>query len=100
MNLLELYDRITTSFDNMEGVSVLRYQDEEEFYNEEFENEQAEKKAERKKKRFRLFNSQREGKGVEKEEANLPTNFVGFWKRYRRDWLSAIETRGRWSGHL
>lgn len=58
--------------------------DEEEFYNEELEEERQAQKA-TKKKRFRFFNSQREGKGVSKEDADIPTNFVGFFKRYGRD---------------
>ncbi len=40
---------------------------------------------ENKKKKFRLFNSQREGKGVSREDANLPPNLKRFWRSYRRD---------------
>ena len=38
-----------------------------------------------KKKRFKLFDTQREGKGVSKEEANLPPNLKKFFILYRRD---------------
>ena len=38
-----------------------------------------------KKKRFKLFDTQREGKGVSKEEANLPPNLKKFFLLYRRD---------------
>lgn len=37
------------------------------------------------KKRFRLFDSQREGKGVSKEEANLPPKLKKFFICYKRD---------------
>ena len=63
----------------------MAYRDEDEFVNEELEEELENRKKEKKKKRFRLFDTQREGKGVSKEEANLPSNLTGFWKRYRRD---------------
>ena len=39
----------------------------------------------KKKKRFKLFDSQREGKGVSKEQANLPPNLKKFFIFYRRD---------------
>ncbi|MBP3436589.1 MAG: DUF624 domain-containing protein [Clostridia bacterium] len=39
----------------------------------------------KKKKRFKLFDSQREGKGVSKEEANLPPNLKKFFILYKRD---------------
>ena len=39
----------------------------------------------KKKKRFKLFDSQREGKGVTKEQANLPPNLKKFFIIYRRD---------------
>ncbi len=39
----------------------------------------------KKKKRFKLFDSQREGKGVTKEEANLPPNLKKFFILYKRD---------------
>lgn len=38
-----------------------------------------------KKKRFKLFDTQREGKGVSKEEANLPPRLKKFFILYRRD---------------
>ena len=38
-----------------------------------------------KKKRFKLFDSQREGKGVTKEQANLPPKLKKFFILYRRD---------------
>ncbi|MBE6655425.1 MAG: DUF624 domain-containing protein [Ruminococcaceae bacterium] len=38
-----------------------------------------------KKKRFKLFDTQREGKGVSKEEANLPPGLKKFFLLYRRD---------------
>ena len=63
----------------------MRYQDDEEFYNEELEEEQKARTEVKKKRRFRLFNTQREGKGVSKEDAIIPTNLIGFFKRYRRD---------------
>ena len=49
---------------------------------DERENETEGKK---KKRRFRLFDSQREGKGVTKEEANLPPNLKKFFILYKRD---------------
>ncbi|MBO5653382.1 MAG: hypothetical protein J6S44_04120, partial [Clostridia bacterium] len=39
----------------------------------------------KKKKRFKLFDSQREGKGVTKEEALLPPGFKKFFILYKRD---------------
>lgn len=39
----------------------------------------------KKKKRFKLFDSQREGKGVTKEQANLPPRLKKFFILYRRD---------------
>ena len=39
----------------------------------------------KKKRRFKLFDSQREGKGVTKEEANLPPNLKKFFILYKRD---------------
>lgn len=39
----------------------------------------------KKKKRFKLFDSQREGKGITKEQANLPPNLKKFFILYRRD---------------
>ena len=39
----------------------------------------------KKKKRFRLFDSQREGKGVSKEDANITPDLRGFWRGLRRD---------------
>lgn len=38
-----------------------------------------------KKKRFKLFDTQREGKGVSKEDANLPPRLKKFFILYRRD---------------
>ena len=38
-----------------------------------------------KKKRFKLFDTQREGKGITKEQANLPPNLKKFFILYRRD---------------
>lgn len=38
-----------------------------------------------KKKKFKLFDSQREGKGVTKEQANLPPNLKKFFFLYKRD---------------
>ena len=38
-----------------------------------------------KKKRFKLFDTQREGKGVSKEEANLPPGLKKFFILYKRD---------------
>ncbi len=38
-----------------------------------------------KKKRFKLFDSQREGKGISKEQANLPPNLKKFFILYKRD---------------
>ena len=38
-----------------------------------------------KKKRFKLFDSQREGKGITKEQANLPPNLKKFFILYKRD---------------
>ena len=43
-----------------------------------------------KKKRFRLFDSQREGKGVSKEEANLPPNLKKFWILYRDNFFGRL----------
>lgn len=42
------------------------------------------------KKRFRLFDTQREGKGVTKEEANLPPNLKKFFILYKRDFARLL----------
>lgn len=44
-----------------------------------------EQEQQQKKKRFKLFDSQREGKGITKEQANLPPNLKKFFILYRRD---------------
>ncbi len=43
-----------------------------------------------KKKRFKLFDSQREGKGVSKEEANLPPYLKKFFILYKRDFTRLL----------
>ncbi len=43
-----------------------------------------------KKKRFKLFDSQREGKGVSKEEANLPPGLKKFFILYKRDFTRLL----------
>ncbi len=43
-----------------------------------------------KKKRFKLFDSQREGKGVTKEQANLPPNLKKFFILYKRDFTRLL----------
>lgn len=43
-----------------------------------------------KKKRFKLFDTQREGRGVSKEEANLPPGFKKFFILYRRDFMRLL----------
>ena len=45
---------------------------------------------EKKKKRFKLFDTQREGRGVSKEEANLPPNFKKFFILYKRDFTRLL----------
>lgn len=44
----------------------------------------------KKKKRFKLFDSQREGKGVSKEEANLPPGMKKFFILYKRDFTRLL----------
>ena len=44
-----------------------------------------EEKEEKKKRRFKLFDSQREGKGITKEEALLPPGLKKFFILYKRD---------------
>lgn len=44
----------------------------------------------KKKKRFRLFDTQREGKGVSKEDANVTPDLRGFWRGFRRDFTRLI----------
>ncbi len=43
-----------------------------------------------KKKRFKLFDSQREGKGVTKEQANLPPSLKKFFILYKRDFTRLL----------
>ncbi len=43
-----------------------------------------------KKKRFKLFDTQREGKGISKEEANLPPRLKKFFILYRRDFTRLL----------
>ena len=43
-----------------------------------------------KKKRFKLFDTQREGKGITKEEANLPPRFKKFFILYKRDFFRLL----------
>ncbi len=43
-----------------------------------------------KKKRFKLFDSQREGRGVSKETANLPPNLKKFFILYKRDFTRLL----------
>ena len=43
-----------------------------------------------KKKRFKLFDTQREGRGVTKEEADLPPGFKKFFILYRRDFMRLL----------
>ncbi len=43
-----------------------------------------------KKKRFKLFDSQREGRGVSKESANLPPNLKKFFILYKRDFTRLL----------
>lgn len=43
-----------------------------------------------KKKRFKLFDTQREGKGVSKESANLPPRLKKFFILYRRDFFRLL----------
>ena len=44
------------------------------------------------KRRFRLFNSQREGKGVSKQDANLPPNLKKFWIIYKENFFGKLVT--------
>lgn len=53
-------------------------------------NEHEEQETTPKKRRFRLFDSQREGKGVTKEEAALPPNLKKFFILYKRDFSRLI----------
>lgn len=43
-----------------------------------------------KKKKFKLFDTQREGKGVSREEANLPPGFKKFFILYKRDFFRLL----------
>ena len=45
---------------------------------------------EKKKKRFKLFDTQREGKGVSKEEASLPPGLKKFFILYKRDFTRLL----------
>ncbi len=45
-----------------------------------------------KKKKFLLFNTQREGKGVEKADANLPPNLKRFWILWRENFTNRLLT--------
>lgn len=53
-------------------------------YNNENETEN------KKKKRFKLFDSQREGKGISKEEADLPPRLKKFFILYKRDFFRLL----------
>lgn len=60
-----------------------RYDDDGRLDRIEQEGQEVEPK--KKKKKFNLFDSQREGKGVSKNEKKYPPDLRGFWQSYRRN---------------
>ena len=52
--------------------------------------DEIEEEAPRKRKRFRLFDSQREGRGVEKDEEPITPDLRGFFRSFKRNFTKLV----------